>query len=64
MATYLIVREDDIPRRVTIAEGRGVFEALEHLDLEDGEAVIVYRIAAPPRKVRMETQTVWKLKVV
>lgn len=63
MATYLVVTEDELPR-ITIAEGKHVYEALEGLKLEDGEAVIVCRVASKPRKVTVETETVRKLRVV
>lgn len=64
MAHYLIAREtDDIIQVLADVEAKSIAEAIESLDLKDGESVTVYRMVAPPRVVRVREEVVRKVVV-
>lgn len=62
MANYLVVETDAELIHVTEVEGKHIAEALESLKLEDGQSVIVYRVAAR-RKVTVKHKTVRQLDI-
>ena len=62
MATYLIVTGDN-PNFATRVEAKHLKEAIETLDLEDGDKVTVYRIASEPKTVTVKTETIRKVVV-
>ena len=64
MAHYLITKPGpDYDLVLTDVEAKSLTEAIETLDLEDGEAISVYRMSAPPRIVRVHDETVRRIDV-
>lgn len=62
MAHYLIVKDADIPIGTRV-EAKNSQQAIEQMDLEDGEAVKVYRIIAEPKTVKATTKTVRSISI-
>jgi hypothetical protein len=60
MAQYLIVTDPNLGHRV---EAKHIKEAMESMDLKDGESVIVYRLAGPPKRVTARVQQHWRIEV-
>ncbi len=61
MAHYLIVRTKEEVPFVLEVEGKNIHAVIGELDLDDGEAVKVYRTAGPARTVRITRETVRKI---
>jgi len=62
MADYLIVTGDN-PNFATRVEAKNIQAAIESLDLEGGAKVTVYRIAAPPRIVKVKEERVRRIEI-
>lgn len=63
MAHYLIDTGSD-PNLVLRVEADSIRQAIDSLNLEDGESVTVYRIVAEPKKVTAKTETVRRFEIV
>lgn len=62
IATYLIVQGDN-PNFATRVEAKNIQRAIEGLELEDGDSVLVYRMAAEPRRVTVTERTVREMEI-
>lgn len=62
MAHYLVVTGDN-PSLAQQVEAKSLREAIEALDLGDGESATVYRVLSEPKIVRMKTATVRTVEI-
>lgn len=64
MAHYLVTKQgDDYDLVLTHVEAKSIPEAIESLELDDGESVKVYRMAGDPRIVRVREEVVRRVVV-
>lgn len=64
MAHYLVTKDGgDYDLVLTHVEAKSIPEAIESLELGDGESVKVYRMAGDPRIVRIHEEVVRKVEV-
>lgn len=60
MAEYLVTKPGG---DITEVSAKNIHQAIEDLELEDGDSVVVYRVAGGPRRVTVETETVRRVRV-
>jgi len=62
MAHYLILDDQDPPLGFVV-EAKNIARAIEAHDAEDGERLVVYRIADGPRKVNVSTEMIRRIEI-
>ena len=62
MADYLIVTGDN-PNFATRVEAKNIQQAIEGLELGNGDKCTVYRLAAEPRVVKVREETVRRIDI-
>lgn len=64
MAYYLIAqKKDDLWHILTEVSADSLRQAIEGVNLKNGESVKVYRMASEPRTVSVKEETVRKLEI-